>query len=1313
MESGKMADLATFTKNSLYGSGSLTSSSRRDTAIMSNISAASALSSNSAAQQNLLKQASAAMTAKKYQDAAKYLWWILGSPGSMPTAYTAQQVAQAAATVAKSSTAPASVKAAVAAAVASNNSAAAQQQTSQQASATVVAGINKVWEGLHAGNVNREAVQYNLNLLRTKGGLSAAQNSLLSRAYQQVGAGSYQQAAETIWVLMGSPASRTPHVAQATASYNAAQTALKASQVIDPTKTSGYAFKYVLSHADQNAYINAKARNSKLTEYEWRKANGKDLAVSTGKYVAPKYTYSSEKSKVVKAATGSGDKKIEATKSSVNSNSASKKTSKAVVKAVDHTGQVQLKDGTWIDQVQKSGNKGKGEGAVKLYSSKQAYKSAVEAKKKAQQEAKALRDAFKETTVKTVNGIGIIDAVQSKGQKGSGEGNVTVFTSTKDAKGNVKITSRSGSAAEYKQSIKNAENVLKWADKAALAGYTLTNSQLKQISKAKNYLATRNVSNPFSGAVALNAITAAPAGLTQFRTKSQIERAKVAKTAAKWSGSSQIKKAISGAYLATYDIEAVKETINSVDKYLASKVPTVAEIQAHRNKTFGSFDLKLSDKGKLAVTRAGKSEKGYNTTLKGRDVAESIANSIDKNAAARGYADYSWEEYNTLKSSPLTFGAKKAETVAAGYILGGVVEAGGLLGKSSLVAVSEKIGQNGVARATASKMAYALSGQVERGVSGVLVGKMAIDAGTLVSERDYNKLSKLIVDIAVGGAGYGKGSRAGTRAADELRTIGKIEVPISEVVGRDLLAGKETFPLTEAGTPMNKVIKGFKNPETGEWTGYHASPNPIYPEVRASVARSTDQAGLYISPYEKGASIYFTRAGSNEMAKGTVESLVTEVIGITNAVNNVSKRDVLASAKIMADKVTGKKVSAMPKSVVDLATTAKNTPKAIVDSILGTGGSIPTVQKIIVNSVERMPEKIRFDLKATQEAMSTTAKEGTAYITYKFERNLNFRKGRAEAEATITPGTKLEKINTKGRYFKYNGRVIEIKEYKALERSGEISKGEMGKRELSAAEKAKLTTEKIKKANDYEYSSYAKKGVRAYTPSLSVSGIVRDALSSLKTVNAVTSSSYVDNIIKHSGYDSRLSTRDINSRYGENIIKHDEYYRVTKINDVYTPKPSSGRDSTGSRKNGGYNGGSSSSGGNGGSGGGSGGSGGGSGGSGGGSGGSGGGSGGSGGGEGNGGGEYIPQPIIGKGGRGKKNIIIIKKPVMKEPEIKKRKKKELAVKKRVKVDLYARKLKNRLGSLESMFGSVEPERRTAKRKSSKRNPNKVRAIGSR
>lgn len=73
----------------------------------------------------------------------------------------------------------------------------------------------------------------------------------------------------------------------------------------------------------------------------------------------------------------------------------------------------------------------------------------------------------------------------------------------------------------------------------------------------------------------------------------------------------------------------------------------------------------------------------------------------------------------------------------------------------------------------------------------------------------------------------------------------------------------------------------------------------------------------------------------------------------------VTKADLQASAKALANRALGKQ-GTHPTSVIELKAAVKSTPKNVVDAVLGTPGSIPTVQKIhLPGEVKRMPKDIR------------------------------------------------------------------------------------------------------------------------------------------------------------------------------------------------------------------------------------------------------------------------------------------------------------------------------------------------------------------
>ena len=139
----------------------------------------------------------------------------------------------------------------------------------------------------------------------------------------------------------------------------------------------------------------------------------------------------------------------------------------------------------------------------------------------------------------------------------------------------------------------------------------------------------------------------------------------------------------------------------------------------------------------------------------------------------------------------------------------------------------------------------------EKVVNFGMLGSLAVDVNNLRKEGDYKELAKTVVNLAIGGIGFKKGDALAIKGIDRIRVRGGVELSVDSIVAPDILSGKETFPLTKQGTPVRATIESFKNAE-GESIGYHASPTPIYPKVRAAVARQSDQAGLYVSPLESG-----------------------------------------------------------------------------------------------------------------------------------------------------------------------------------------------------------------------------------------------------------------------------------------------------------------------------------------------------------------------------------------------------------------------------------------------------------------------------
>ncbi|MDR7665489.1 hypothetical protein RG963_06790 [Methanosarcina sp. Z-7115] len=741
-----------------------------------------------------------------------------------------------------------------------------------------------------------------------------------------------------------------------------------------------------------------------------------------------------------------------------------------------HEGQILLKDGTWISQHERKGNDAKD--SVKIYSSQAEYnKVQAERKAKAKKDAAAAQGASSAYKVVVAKDGKIIDAIQANGLFGTGAGSVRIVTVDRSGK----VVAASKSAEEYQSTLKAA------IKNAAIPVTSSTSAEdVKTIKEARSY-----VLNRMSG-------SAKTEQKEKYNTVDGVFTSQLEKSLAKKIGAagaylqSKAKKGSEGARdgaflvkLSQGDLsENVKTTLSTSQKALDAGfarqiTPMFTEIERVNsivNSALANTSITINDSGRWAITKKGKeSIKGVTFNAKASKEA-----AIKENAVLGGIDAYVGESYANIKAKPVTAAAGLGLMVAGGVVAGTVIKGVGLGANLALRTGATRIGAESAVRAAASKGLYTAANYTEKVVNFGMLGSLAVDVNNLRKEGDYKELSRTIVNLAIGGIGFKKGDALALKGIDRIRARGGVEIPVESIVSSDVLTGKTAFPMTKHGTPVRETIESFKDAE-GESIGYHASPTPIYPKVRASVARQSDQAGLYVAPLESGASMYFARISKDTKPLGTLEALSVDISTLAGAAGKVTKADLQASAKVIASRALGKQ-GVHPTSVIELKDAVKSTPKNVVDAVLGTPGSLPTVQKIrLPGEVKRMPKEIRLDLEATQKAMET-ADKGDAFITFKFERNI--KKGRAETEATITPSTVLKRINTEKRYFKYNGRVVTLTEYRALAEKGKIPAGQMGERELTASQKKKLA-ERFKKVSEDSkqkvYSSESKQprqGVR-------------------------------------------------------------------------------------------------------------------------------------------------------------------------------------------------------------------------------------------
>lgn len=265
------------------------------------------------------------------------------------------------------------------------------------------------------------------------------------------------------------------------------------------------------------------------------------------------------------------NKTTELTKQLDSAKKVAEKTSAAAIKAgvTDHTGQIMLKDGTWIDQVEKRGKSSIGESSVKVfgttktyqdqmelaYTAKQsgssygksnatlnpvyeaAYKNTIASQKAAQELSQKQRDAYEAKSILGSNREKL-DPIWTGGKSaGTGESNVNIYV--KNAAGT--IISRSGTAAEYNHAEKDRAKYSAMDYVAVTKGMSdkqqqraeATNAKINQAKwevydrtpksalAAQGSLSLVDV-NPLTGDSRINAKKGSYSDVLPFKTKTQL-----------------------------------------------------------------------------------------------------------------------------------------------------------------------------------------------------------------------------------------------------------------------------------------------------------------------------------------------------------------------------------------------------------------------------------------------------------------------------------------------------------------------------------------------------------------------------------------------------------------------------------------------------------------------------------------------------------------------------------------------------------------------------------------------------------------------
>lgn len=477
------------------------------------------------------------------------------------------------------------------------------------------------------------------------------------------------------------------------------------------------------------------------------------------------------------AKVGSGDIKIAAIKASskINANATAKVNTAQSVKATKitqkdiaaaHPGQIQLKDGTWINQIEKVGNGGTKE-AVTLYSSKAARDAALQDLKALNVAAAQARSNYK--TIELENGK-YIDPIQKTGKSNTGENTVTVFST--DKAGN--IVTRSGTANEYKASLNAAKKI---AAIPIVLGMTAADQDA--ILQAREYYNSRattpiNFSPQGKNAEYIETNLAAFGKSLDQVSKAGTEGQRVADYLKNISKNDISLKEDTIAGINPY-IQGGKTVLSQMDKGMSlqsltdtsvwglKQLNNAVEVSIGKNKVNKEIDESLTwvnesgvktlnknviqgidtiiDASPLALLNEyAKGKYGESGYTKGVDVGLDVAKAIPKNI------------YSSVVENP----ASTALLVGATYAGGAAI--GGALGSAKYGAISfaETVTINPLTKATLKTGIAALDG-IAQGYMVTGIGKQAIET---VNTGNPERIADFVTEFAIGGAGFAKGSKA-------------------------------------------------------------------------------------------------------------------------------------------------------------------------------------------------------------------------------------------------------------------------------------------------------------------------------------------------------------------------------------------------------------------------------------------------------------------------------------------------------------------------------------------------------------------------
>ena len=620
---------------------------------------------------------------------------------------------------------------------------------------------------------------------------------------------------------------------------------VKAGTYVAPeVKGSGLAYKVALSNADQKELIRERESNPKLTELQFRLDRGLSVVTVAGSYVEPKFKGGNKSAnantvkkselntaKISTKLTGSEKlAKINAS-SSINSSVVARSGTAKDVKAVKlsvkdvnikesakHPGQIQLKDGTWVNQIEKVGN-GSVKEAITVIG---AVKSLEEADKLYQQKlagsynpvsrkditsgdtktvihgtvtneyAKAKHDkivadikAAKQLAVeieKTFKPIldareKVVNPITVQGKFGTGAANVT-YKSGKYEK----------TAGTYRSELKAAQQNAK----IPITNKT-SEKDKKIILAAQAYLESHNmnadlVSASFVGSKAV-----------PFKTVDQLNYEKTLKSdIPTFAAMAKLNKKFQDTFSYKNVTGKASKELGEINKEVAEflDLPSLAEIEKKRDALIPDIQFK--------VTQPGKATREYTLKDKHREAQEVVYS----NKYGKAVMDTTYDALESGRTKPVTAAATVAAMYASGAIAGVVVEGG--LGLTALGA--SKIAAKAGAGTLISKGAGVAAKYIPTAGRLTLGTYVGVEGAKTVMSGDAQKTVNFITSLAVGGMGYSKGAKI---VKDPISIIPGVKtVKLQEVTAghgttvKDITVG-ETFSIGGKSVISRNANGGF------------------------------------------------------------------------------------------------------------------------------------------------------------------------------------------------------------------------------------------------------------------------------------------------------------------------------------------------------------------------------------------------------------------------------------------------------------------------------------------------------------------------